>query len=192
MRSRLITAAIAATVVLTACTPEQVAVIESHVGPLNADSRAALLALPDAPARLPDGRTVATDGKVSGVVAPAGSKCPEWYSIALEAGWPASDWERVDYIIHRESRCDPRAHNRSDPMSGSRGGAQINGFWCKPNRYESHPAGYLGAKGILSTCEDLFDPLTNLRAARAIYDYGVERGQCPWRPWTTRSTRWCG
>ena len=191
MRSRISLAALAAVMTLTACTPEQLATWTAETGiRLDARAEADLLALPDVPGRLPDGRILHVDGKVTGPSAPAGSKCPEHYAAALAAGWPASDWERLDHIMWRESRCLPTAWNRSDPMSGSRGVTQINGFWCKPTRY--YPQGYMQQAGVLSTCEDLFDPQVNLRAARAIYDYGVERNQCPWLPWTTRSTRWCG
>lgn len=124
-------------------------------------------------------------------VPPPEAQCPDWHGTALEAGWPVETLMRVDYIMWRESRCQPNAHYKADPMTGSRGLMQINGFWCLRNRYEPNPAGYLGAKGIINSCEDLFDPLMNLKAAKAIYDYGVERNQCPWRPWSTRNTRWC-
>lgn len=190
MRSRIL-AAIAAALTLTACTPEQLATWTAETGiRLDARTEADLLALPDIPGRLPDGRTLHVDGKVTGPVAPAGSKCPQHYATALRAGWPASDWARLDHVMWRESRCQPTVWNRNDPMSGSRGVTQINGFWCKPTRY--YPEGYMQQVSVLNTCEDLFDPEVNLRAARAIYDYGIQRGQCPWKPWTTRSTRWCG
>jgi hypothetical protein len=119
------------------------------------------------------------------------AKCPEWHQVALDAGWGVEHLERLDYIIWRESRCNPAAHNKSDPMTGSRGGAQINGFWCLKNRYEPNPAGYLGAKGIITSCEDLFDPLMNMQSAKAIFDYGVGRNQCPWGPWSTKGSGWC-
>jgi hypothetical protein len=89
----------------------------------------------------------------------------------------------------RESRCQPDAHNPTDPHGGSYGLMQINGFWCQPSRYNA--SGWLQAQGLLQTCTDLYNPYTNLLAAKAIYDYGIERGNCPWGPWTTRNTKWC-
>jgi hypothetical protein len=123
---------------------------------------------------------------------PEDAQCPQWHEMALLAGWEIEHLDRLDYIIWRESRCLPNAHNKADPVTGSRGLMQINGFWCLKSRWEPHPAGYLGNIGIINSCEDLFDPILNLRAGKAIYDYGVERGQCPWRPWSTRNTSWCG
>lgn len=123
---------------------------------------------------------------------PEDAQCGQWHEIALLAGWDIEHLDRIDYIMWRESRCLPHVHYLADPQGGSRGLMQINGFWCRKNRWEPNPAGYLGAQGIISSCEDLFDPLLNLKSAKAIYDYGTERGQCPWRPWSTRNTRWCG
>lgn len=120
---------------------------------------------------------------------PQMSKCPEWTPEALEAGWDEEHLYRLGYILWRESRCQPDAVNASDPNSGSFGLAQINGFWCRPSRY--HPEGWLQEQGVLDHCNDLHDPLVNLVAAKAIWDYGVERGNCPWGPWTTKNTRWC-
>jgi hypothetical protein len=121
------------------------------------------------------------------VPAPTG-RCAEWQHTATAAGWTVDQWERLDYILWRESRCLPDVHNDTDPNSGSYGLAQINGFWCRPSRY--NPDGWLQAQGVLNHCTDLYDPATNLTAARAIWDYAEDRG-CGWSPWTTRNTRWC-
>lgn len=124
---------------------------------------------------------------------PSDSHCPQWHETALEAGIPEEDLPRWDYIMWRESRCLTDVHNTYDPMSGSRGLTQVNGFWCRNSRYNKAPngAGWLELQGIVTHCDDLYDPLTNLLAAKAIFDYGVERGNCPWLPWTTRNTKWC-
>jgi hypothetical protein len=114
--------------------------------------------------------------------------CPEWHETALEAGWDEDELDRLDYVLWRESRCLPEAHNSTDPHGGSRGIAQINGFWCNPSRY--NPQGWLQAQGLLQHCTDLHDPVINLTAARAIYRYAQDRG-CGWSPWATRNTRWC-
>lgn len=116
------------------------------------------------------------------------TNCPEWEATALEAGWPVEHLERLDYIVWRESRCLPYVHNVDDPAGGSRGLSQLNGFWCRPSQY--FPDGWLQTQGVVESCDDLFDPATNLVAARAIFEYADERG-CGWSPWTTRNTRWC-
>lgn len=113
--------------------------------------------------------------------------CGEWHDLAMSVGWPAEEWPTISFVIHRESRCNIDSWNRTDPASGSRGLMQINGSWCRPNRWNTNPAGWLGAQGILTSCEDLFDPEVNLRAGLAIWQYGEERYGCGWRgPWATR------
>jgi hypothetical protein len=120
---------------------------------------------------------------------PDGMNCPQYYNLAKEAGWPEDQLERLDFVIWRESRCDPSVHNTKDPSDGSRGLIQINGYWCRQNKY--NPDGFLQARDVLNTCEDLFDPMTNLKAGLAIYNYGVEEHGCGWGPWSTRKTKWC-
>ena len=115
--------------------------------------------------------------------------CSQWKDLALEVGWPAEEWDRLNYVIWRESRCLPDVHNGLDPAGGSRGLIQINGFWCRKNQYTDY--GYLQDNNVLETCEDLFDPRVNLAAGLAIWKYGEDRSGCGWSPWATRSTRWC-
>jgi len=115
-------------------------------------------------------------------------RCAQWQHTAIAAGWTEDQWERLDYVLWRESRCLPDVHNDTDPNSGSYGLAQINGFWCRPSRY--NPDGWLQAQGVLDHCTDLYDPVVNLTAARAVWDYAEARG-CGWSPWATRRTRWC-
>jgi hypothetical protein len=111
-------------------------------------------------------------------------KCGEWRELALMIGWPAEEWPTLSYVLHRESRCNVGSHNKTDPMSGSRGLMQINGYWCRPSKYSK--AGWLQERGILSTCDDLYDPEVNLRAGLAIWQYGEEKHGCGWRgPWAT-------
>ena len=114
--------------------------------------------------------------------------CPEWHLTALEAGWDENQLKRLDYVIWRESRCLPDAFNPTDPNGGSLGLVQINRFWCI--RTAHNPSGWLQNEGLVQDCTDLYDPLTNLTAARAIWEYAEARG-CGWSPWATRRTRWC-
>lgn len=111
-------------------------------------------------------------------------KCGEWHNLAIAVGWPEAEWPTLSYVMYRESRCHPDSHNKTDPMSGSRGLIQINGFWCRPNRYDSN--GFLQSQGVLNVCDDLFNPEINLRAGLAIWLYGEGKHGCGWRgPWAT-------
>jgi hypothetical protein len=116
-------------------------------------------------------------------------KCGEWRELALMVGWPAEEWGTLSYVLHRESRCNIGSHNKTDPMSGSRGLMQINGYWCKPTKYSAN--GWLQDHGILTTCDDLYDPVVNLRAGLAIWLYGEGKHGCGWRgPWATPCDRY--
>jgi hypothetical protein len=111
---------------------------------------------------------------------PADWQCSEWYETSLAAGFERSDWPALGIIMWRESRCRPTVHNGSDPNTGSFGLTQINGYWCRGGglRNLGWPAG--------NHCPAMFDPLTNLQAARAIVQYDRDRGRCSWQQWSTR------
>jgi hypothetical protein len=102
--------------------------------------------------------------------------CEQVFDTAKAIGWPTDQLGMVVAIAMRESRCQPDAFNASDPNGGSYGVMQINGFWCQPSRY--WPNGYLQAYGLLTSCTDLYDRETNLRAALNIYRYSNG-----WRAW---------
>jgi soluble lytic murein transglycosylase-like protein len=76
--------------------------------------------------------------------------------------------------MFRESRCIPNAVNSKDPNGGSRGLMQINGFWTP----------WLTDAGIITSAENLLQANVNLRAALAIYNYGVDRHGYGWGPWS--------
>ena len=105
------------------------------------------------------------------------SLCEQVFDTAKAIGWPTDQLGMLVAIAQRESRCQPDAFNPKDPNGGSYGIMQINGFWCQPSRY--WPNGYLQAYGLLTSCADLYDRETNLRAALAIYQYSNG-----WRAWS--------
>ena len=110
--------------------------------------------------------------------------CPQWWDVALATGWQPDQLRTLDQIIHRESRCLTKAHNTTLNADGSTdlGLTQINDrSWCKPTRY--YPTGYLQTLGLIQYCEDLFDPQTNLRSAKAIYDYAQKTNGNGFAPW---------
>jgi hypothetical protein len=103
--------------------------------------------------------------------------CTQVATLALAEGLPPSELETALLVAVRESRCTSDAHNADDPNSGSYGIYQINGFWCLPN--SNWPTGWLQAKSIVSTCDDLYDPTTNTKAMVAIWR------NSGWLPWKT-------
>lgn len=103
--------------------------------------------------------------------------CVEAATLALAAGLPQNQLETAMKVAVRESRCTSDAYNGLDPMSGSYGIYQINGFWCRPSTY--WPTGWLQAHDILDDCEMLFDPWINTKAMVAIW---LNSG---WSPWHT-------
>ena len=107
---------------------------------------------------------------------PYTSACEQFSALAVNLGWPADQRTVLESIMKRESNCTPNAINRKDPFGGSRGLLQINGSWHK----------WLTAKGIIAKPADLLQAQTNLLAALAIYNYGVERHGFGWGPWSVK------
>jgi len=117
---------------------------------------------------------------------PADALCHQWWGMALEAGWTPDLIPTLDYVMWRESRCDPTQHNTKLNRDSSTdiGLTQINDrSWCLPTRW--YPGGYLQTVGVLPTvgCEQLFNPYLNLKAAKALYDYSQEAHGNGWQPW---------
>jgi hypothetical protein len=105
---------------------------------------------------------------------PYSSACKQFSALAVNLGWPADQRTVLESIMQRESNCTPNAVNSKDPNGGSRGLMQINGFWTP----------WLTDAGIITKAENLLQADVNLRAALAIYNYGVERHGYGWGPWS--------
>ena len=101
--------------------------------------------------------------------------CQYALQLAQQTGFPLTEMGTVARIIYRESGCQADAYNAKDTAGGSYGLYQINGFWCRPNKY--WPIGWLQAKGLLTTCTDLFNPVVNTKSALAIWH---NSGYGPW------------
>jgi hypothetical protein len=101
--------------------------------------------------------------------------CAQVAVLALLEGLPQDQLKTALRVAKRESLCTESAFNGTDTKGGSRGIYQINGAWCVPNEY--WPIGWLQAKGILETCDDLFNPTINTRAMVAIWR---NSGWVPW------------
>ena len=112
---------------------------------------------------------------------PYGSVCPQWYDLAMQF-FPPAEWNTIDFLLNRESRCDLRALNPKDTNGKpSYSLFQINAFWCRPSKH--YQQGFLQEHGVLTTCDDLFEPEIQFRAARAIYVEGLVRHGRGWRSW---------
>lgn len=109
------------------------------------------------------------------------ARCPMWWATATTEGFTPELLPTLDRVLYRESRCDPTQLNAADPNGGSLGLTQVNRFWCLPSKY--YPNGYLQTVGVLSDCDELYDPATNLRAAFALVSYSLSEGLEPWAQW---------
>lgn len=107
--------------------------------------------------------------------------CPDVVAAAQALGWENDDLDELDYVAWRESRCLPHVHFDGDPHGGSHGIMQINGYWCRPSPYSDN--GWLQDKGLLSSCEDLYNPIINLLSAHAIFAYSAVNNGNGWHPW---------
>ena len=103
---------------------------------------------------------------------PYATAAEQFAALAVNLGWPVSEYDTLVKVITRESNGIAIAHNTADPMSGSYGLMQINGFWCRGAN------SYLQKAGLLTSCEMLLDPQINLRAGLIIF---TRSGWSPWR-----------
>lgn len=158
---------------LAACTPQQLVTWERLTGDaLPRKLEKELLELPNIRVTTPFGY-LNTDGTVDPYVAPSGSRCPQHFGAAIQAGWPESDWPRLDYIMYRESRCQPGVYNGVG-ADNSYGLMQLN---MKAHR------GWVGPL-VGWDFNRLYDPVTNLWIARDLYFQAVDYYGCGWRPWS--------
>jgi len=91
-----------------------------------------------------------------------------WHALALTVGWPEAEWPWLSCVVFRESRGMPDAYNGRGP-DRSYGLTQLNtkgALW-----------GWFMALGLTDRAQ-LFDPTTNLYAARAMF---LQFGRKPWR-----------
>ena len=106
--------------------------------------------------------------------------CEKVRELARIVGWPKKELDTLVKIAYRESRCMPKAHNKTRNIDGSQdyGLMQINDWsWCKPSKYNAK--GYLQQLKIIETCDDLFNPILNLTAAYALFEYSDNT----WEQW---------
>ncbi len=139
--------------------------------------------LPDvSPDISPDISPLVVNNKVAKVTLNAPpSRCPQWFNLAMQYFSP-DDWDTIDFLLYRESRCLLQALNPKDTNGKpSYSLFQINGFWCNPSKH--YDQGFLQQHGVLATCDELFEPETQFRAARALYEEGLSRYGMGWHSW---------
>ena len=103
---------------------------------------------------------------------PYATAAEQFAALAVNLGWPVEEYNTLVKVITRESNGIAIAHNSKDPMTGSYGLMQINGFWCRGAN------SYLQKAGLITSCEMLLDPQINLRAGLIIF---TRSGWSPWR-----------
>jgi len=103
---------------------------------------------------------------------PYATAAEQFAALAVNLGWPVAEYATLAKVIQRESNGIALAVNLNDPMTGSYGLMQINGFWCKGEN------SFLQKAGLLTSCEMLLDPQINLRAGLIIF---TRSGWSPWR-----------
>lgn len=129
-----------------------------------------------------DGKETTTTTTTEVVIAPTfGGFCPDVVAAAYSLGWQKEHLGELDYVAWKESRCLPHVHFVGDPNGGSHGVMQINGFWCRPSRYSER--GWLQDQQLVSSCDDLYNPIVSLLAAQAIYAYSALYNGNGWQPW---------
>ena len=103
---------------------------------------------------------------------PSATNCQQFSALAVNLGWPVEQRDKLEYVMQRESRCKPNSHNKRDTVGQSYGLMQINSFWCKG------PNSYLQKAGLITSCENLLQAQTNLKAGLIIW---TRSGWSPWR-----------
>ena len=92
------------------------------------------------------------------------ARYPQWWSTALDAGWPTELLPTLDLVIHKESRGLPEVVGQ-----GSWGLTQI--------QWSAH-RDWIGGER-----EQLLDPAFNLTVAWTLYQLAEDMYGCGWQPW---------
>jgi hypothetical protein len=123
-------------------------------------------------------------------------------AVALQAGWQPDQIAKVTHIALRESGCcpariggqrvladcTPNGFAETDHMSDS-GTMQVNSINFDIKR---NPTAPICLQMGICTQEPLLDPLTNLKAAKLLFDYWQKSAGDGWIPWDMcNRTRTC-
>jgi len=138
------------------------------LGPVNSESRQPSRTIELAPYLIEPTTTTSSTLFID----PYATAAEQFAALAVNLGWPVKEYQKLVMVITRESNGIATSHNTKDPITGSYGLMQINGFWC--NGANS----FLQKAGLLTSCEMLLDPQINLRAGLIIF---TRSGWSPWR-----------
>jgi hypothetical protein len=113
---------------------------------------------------------------------PDTARCPQWWALAREVGWPEEWMPTFDRIMYKESRCRINSWNKDDAWRGSMGLMQVNTGWRR----------WLDERDVLVKDAELFDPETNLKAALLIWEYSEKKNGWGWAQWyIPKTANWC-
>jgi hypothetical protein len=125
--------------------------------------------------------------------------------IALEVGFRKKDLKTLDRIVYRESKCQSKAvgWNYRKPLTHKDCKLKPWKQYRKCKAVKSADFGltqindrswvtYLRQKGIINTVDDLLNPVVNLTAAKALYDYSLDKGHHAWKQWDTKKPNGSG
>lgn len=113
---------------------------------------------------------------------PADAHCPDYWTIALGAGWPGELLPIVDEIMFRESSCRPTVVSHTNDY----GLMQLN--------WEAHGARF---ERLGFSQDALLHPAANLALAHYLYEMheGLDEFRCGFSPWymstPDRVSHWC-
>jgi hypothetical protein len=125
-------------------------------------------------------------------------KCPKAMRIALQVGFKKKDLKTLDRIVHRESKCITKAMGWNYHKPLTHRNCKLD-HWKKYRKCKAVKSAdfgltqindrswvtYLTQKKIITKVDDLLDARTNMRAAKALYDYSLSKGHHAWKQWDT-------
>jgi hypothetical protein len=100
---------------------------------------------------------------------PDWARCPQWWPTAKAVGWDLGDMPTLDYIMKRESGCDPH------------GGVNRSPLRAREPRHRTHPVVWL-----VAGYNEAINPTANLAKALEL------RRSSGWCPWVLRGDRVTG
>ena len=95
------------------------------------------------------------------------ARYPEWWPVAVDAGWPTELLPTLDLVMHKESRGLPDVIG-----AGSWGLLQLQ--WSAHKDWMTEH---------VTSREELLDPYTNLHLGWLLYQIAAEWYGCGWQPW---------
>lgn len=135
-------------------------------------------------------------------------KCPDAIKVARTVGWQTRHLQQLDYIIYRETgrTCNPAVIGWNYQKGKTHHDCRGKRHWW---RYRECPyiksadfgltqindktwVSYLKQRRIITHEKQLFHTRTNLKAAKALYDYAVARGDDGWIAWATNKPNGSG